>query len=178
MPLKIRVEPLSAVRACYQQRVEQDSGISVFRSRRLCQQARVQCKRRLGHRPLAEIFAYSRPCRPAHCGFRNVVPFRRTAITFDPPAGSDIKTWPMTFDVTETFYFKPEVGRIMVSPVDMEPSEPCDAQADELETAMAIDRLHTFTPWRSGLAGQGGNGVMGSAAAARLAASLDRFLAE
>ena len=134
---------------------------------------------------------------------RNVVPFRRTAVTFDPPAGSDIRTWPMTFDVAETFYFKPEAGRVMVSPVDMLPSEPCDAQADELEVAIAIDRiqkyttmevrtvkhrwggLRTFAPdhepvigadpdadgfiW---LAGQGGNGVMAGAAAARLAAGL------
>ena len=76
---------------------------------------------------------------------RNVVPFRRTAVTFDPPTGSDIRTWPMTFDVAETFYFKPEAGRIMVSPIDMAPSEPCDAQADELEVAIAIDRIHTNT---------------------------------
>lgn len=81
----------------------------------------------------------------AGLGYRNVVPFISTAVTFDPPAGSDIKTWPMTFDVAETFYFKPEAGHIMVSPVDMEPSEPCDAQADELETAIAIDRIQTFT---------------------------------
>jgi D-arginine dehydrogenase len=139
----------------------------------------------------------------AGLGYRNVVPFRRTAVTFDPPAGSDIRTWPMTFDVAETFYFKPEAGRIMISPVDMEPSVPCDAQADDLETAIAIDRIHTFTTmevksvkhkWGGlrtfapdhepvigrdpeahnfvWLAGQGGNGVMGGAAAARLAASL------
>jgi len=76
---------------------------------------------------------------------RNIVPLRRTALLFDPPAGSDIRTWPMTFDVAETFYFKPEAGRIMVSPVDMAPSEPCDAQADELEVAIAIDRIHACT---------------------------------
>src|SRR5258708_4204084 len=141
--------------------------------------------------------------RMAGLGYRNVVPFRRTAVTFDPPAGSDIRTWPMTFDVAETFYFKPDAGRIMVSPIDMEPSEPCDAQADELETAIAIDRIHTFTTmevraishkWGGlrtfapdhepvigpdpeaasfiWLAGQGGNGVMGGAAASRLAATL------
>jgi len=139
----------------------------------------------------------------AGLSFRNVVPFRRTAVVFDPPAGSTIQTWPMTFDVAETFYFKPEAGRIMVSPVDMSSSEPCDAQADELEVAIAIDRIHTFTtmevrtvkhkwgglrtfapdhepvigrdpqePSFIWLAGQGGNGVMGGAAAARLAASL------
>ena len=135
-------------------------------------------------------------------GYRNVVPFRRTAVTFDPPGGSDIRFWPMTFDIAETFYFKPEGGRIMVSPIDMEPTEPNDAQADELETAIAIDRIHSFTtmivasvkhkwgglrtfapdhepvigadPEDEGfiwLAGQGGNGVMACAAAARLAAA-------
>lgn len=134
---------------------------------------------------------------------RNVVPFRRTALTFDPPGDSDIRRWPMTFDLAETFYFKPEAGRIMVSPVDMAPSEPCDAQADELEVAIAVDRIERFTTMcvrtikhRWGglrsfasdhepvigpdpeeasfiwLAGQGGNGVMGAAAAARLAAQL------
>jgi len=81
----------------------------------------------------------------AGLGYRNVVPFRRTAVTFDAPAGTDLHRWPMTFDVAETFYFKPEAGKVMVSPVDMEPSVPCDAQADELEVAVAIDRIQTFT---------------------------------
>ncbi|QQO16760.1 FAD-binding oxidoreductase [Bradyrhizobium diazoefficiens] len=138
----------------------------------------------------------------AGLSYRNVVPFRRTAVVFDPPEGSVIQTWPMTFDVSETFYFKPEAGRIMVSPIDMAPSPPCDAQADELEVAIAVDRIHRFTtmnvrtvvhkwgglrtfapdhepvigrdpeqPSFVWLAGQGGNGVMGGAAAARLAAS-------
>jgi len=135
-------------------------------------------------------------------GYRNVVPFRRTAVTFNPPEGHDIRSWPMTFDIAETFYFKPEAGSIMVSPVDMEPTVPNDAAADELETAIAIDRIHSFTtmtvaavkhkwaglrtfapdhepvigadPADEGfiwLAGQGGNGVMACAAAARLAAA-------
>ena len=81
----------------------------------------------------------------AGLSYRNVVPFRHTAMLFDAPGGSAIQSWPMAFDVAETFYFKPEAGRIMVSPVNMAPSEPCDAQADELEVAIAIDRIHTFT---------------------------------
>lgn len=139
----------------------------------------------------------------AGLGYRNVVPFRRTAVTFDAPSGSNLHHWPMTFDVAETFYFKPEAGKVMVSPVDMAASAPCDAQADEMEVAIAIDRIETFTtmkiarlshkwgglrtfapdhepvigadPQDAGfiwLAGQGGNGVMASAASARLAASL------
>lgn len=76
---------------------------------------------------------------------RYVIPFRRTAVTIDPPHGADVSRWPMTFDVAETFYFKPEIGDIMISPVDMEPSEPCDAQADEMEVAIAIDRIERYT---------------------------------
>lgn len=64
----------------------------------------------------------------AGLSYRNVVPFRRTAVVFDPPADSDIRNWPMTFDVAETFYFKPEAGRIMVSPVDMAATAPCDGR--------------------------------------------------
>ena len=134
---------------------------------------------------------------------RGVKPYRRTAITIDPPAGHDAMRWPMTFDTAETWYFKPEAGRIMVSPVDKTPTPPCDCQPEELDIAIAADRiqqvtsmevrrihrswagLRTFAPdeqpvigpdpdepsfhW---LAGQGGNGVMGGPAAARLCASL------
>lgn len=63
----------------------------------------------------------------AGLGHRNVLPFRRTAVTFDAAAGSNLHRWPMTFDLAETFYFKPEAGRVMVSPVDMAQTVPCDA---------------------------------------------------
>ena len=33
----------------------------------------------------------------------------------------------------------------MVSPIDMEPSVPCNVQADELEVAVAINRIQTIT---------------------------------
>ena len=46
-------------------------------------------------------------------------------------------------DIAGRFYFKPEAGKVMVSPVDMARSEPCDAQADEMEVAIAIDRIET-----------------------------------
>ncbi|HZS85020.1 MAG TPA: FAD-dependent oxidoreductase [Stellaceae bacterium] len=79
---------------------------------------------------------------------RGVTPYRRTAITFDPPEGSAIEDWPMTFDVAETWYFKPESGRVMVSPVDKTPSEPCDCQPDELGVALAADRIERATTMR------------------------------
>ena len=49
--------------------------------------------------------------------------------------------WPMVCDVDETFYFKPEGGRLLASPADETPSEPCDAQAEELDVALTVDRI-------------------------------------
>lgn len=74
-----------------------------------------------------------------------LVPKRRTALTVAPPAGSDTGAWPMTLDVGETFYFKPDAGRLLVSPADETPVEPCDVQPDELDVAIAIDRLMRAT---------------------------------
>jgi D-arginine dehydrogenase len=73
-----------------------------------------------------------------------LVPKRRTVITFDPtriPAQADLPHWPMVCDVDETFYFKPEGGRLLGSPADATPSEPCDAQAEELDIALTVDRI-------------------------------------
>jgi D-arginine dehydrogenase len=73
-----------------------------------------------------------------------LIPKRRTAITFDPtpiPAQADLPHWPMVCDVDETFYFKPEGGRLLGSPADATPSEPCDAQAEELDIALTVDRI-------------------------------------
>jgi D-arginine dehydrogenase len=77
-----------------------------------------------------------------------LVPKRRTAITVDVPAGLDIHSWPLAVDAHETFYFKPDAGRILASPADATPSPPCDAQPEELDIAILIDRLQTATSLR------------------------------
>ena len=74
-----------------------------------------------------------------------LVPKRRTALTIAPPAEVDTGAWPMTLDVGETFYFKPDAGRLLVSPADETPMDPCDVQPDELDVAIAIDRLMQAT---------------------------------
>jgi D-arginine dehydrogenase len=74
-----------------------------------------------------------------------IVPKRRTAITIDPPAGIQTAVWPMVMDFRETFYFKPDAGRLLLSPADETPSPPCDAQPDELDIAIAVDRFETAT---------------------------------
>ncbi len=74
-----------------------------------------------------------------------LVPKRRTAITFDPPSGMSIEHWPAVIDVDERWYFKPDAGRILASPADETPSPPCDAQPDEFDVAVLVDRLGQVT---------------------------------
>ena len=74
-----------------------------------------------------------------------LVPMRRTAITFDPPAGADIGRWPAVIDVDEQWYFKPDAGRLLASPADETPSAPCDAQPEEYDVALIVDRLSRAT---------------------------------
>ena len=82
-----------------------------------------------------------------------LVPKRRTAFTFDPILGDpprpiDPGAWPAVIDVEETFYFKPEAGRILASPADETPSPPCDAQPEEIDVALAAERVQRATKLR------------------------------
>jgi len=74
-----------------------------------------------------------------------LTPKRRTVITFDPPEGLDLARLPLVGDLDDDLYFKPEGGRLMASPSDETPSPPCDAQAEELDVAIVIDRLERAT---------------------------------
>jgi D-arginine dehydrogenase len=70
-----------------------------------------------------------------------LVPKRRTVITFDPPPGIDIAAWPIVIDVDETYYFKPEAGRLLATPADETPMPACDVQPDELDIALTVERV-------------------------------------
>jgi D-arginine dehydrogenase len=70
-----------------------------------------------------------------------LVPKRRTAILFDPVPAADVRNWPTIIDVDEQFYFKPDAGRLLGSPADETESPPCDAQPEELDIAIAVDRI-------------------------------------
>ena len=72
-----------------------------------------------------------------------LVPKRRTVVTFDP--GHDVSKLTLTGDMSENWYFRPEGGELMISPADETPSEPCDAQPEELDIAIIIDRIETVT---------------------------------
>jgi len=72
-------------------------------------------------------------------------PLRRTACLIDQPAGYGADKWPMLLDVEEQFYAKPDAGMLLLSPADETLTQPCDAQADELDIAVAVDRLEQAT---------------------------------
>jgi D-arginine dehydrogenase len=76
---------------------------------------------------------------------RGLRPARRTMIAIEAPSGSDVRPWPVVSDVSETFYFKPDAGRLLVSPADRTPVAPHDVQAEELDVALAVDRFERAT---------------------------------
>ncbi len=76
-----------------------------------------------------------------------IQPLRRTVaqLRTDPAPPPDL---PLVLDIAGQFYFKPEAGRLWLSPHDETPSDPCDAAPEELAVAEAIDRFQAVTDWR------------------------------
>lgn len=74
-------------------------------------------------------------------------PYRRTVVQLrvDPPAPAEL---PLVLDINGTFYFKPDGGRLWLSPHDEIPAEPGDAAPEEIDVAIAIDRFEQVTGWR------------------------------
>jgi D-arginine dehydrogenase len=68
-------------------------------------------------------------------------PLRRTALLVDAPAGVDVRSWPAVIDADEKFYFKPDAARLLLSPADEIPQEPGDAQPEDLDVAIGVDRV-------------------------------------
>ncbi|MDW5316031.1 FAD-binding oxidoreductase [Rhizobium sp. PL01] len=74
-----------------------------------------------------------------------IIPHRRTAITVDVPAEYNLPATPGVAEVAEDYYFKPESGRLMVSPADATPSDPCNAQPEDLDVAYTAHFLEQST---------------------------------
>ena len=74
-----------------------------------------------------------------------LIPKRRSAFTFDAPESLDLEAMPATIAVDESWYVKPEAGRLLASPADETPSPACDAQPEELDLAIAADRVQRHT---------------------------------
>ena len=73
-----------------------------------------------------------------------LMPLRRTAFLLDEPEGAGARDWPAMIEADEAFYFKPESGRILVSPCDEDPSPPCDAWPEDLTIAECVERLQAW----------------------------------
>ena len=76
-----------------------------------------------------------------------LTPLRRTIVVLnvDPTPDPDL---PVTFDAAGSFYFKPDAGRMWVSPHDETPDVARDAVAEELDIAIAVDRFEAATSYR------------------------------
>ncbi|MBB3996037.1 D-arginine dehydrogenase [Sulfitobacter undariae] len=72
-----------------------------------------------------------------------LVPKQRTAMMVAEPEGFTKRDAPITIDIDEQFYLKPDAGRLLISPADETPCEPCDAQPDEMDVAICADRIMT-----------------------------------
>jgi len=76
-----------------------------------------------------------------------IAPLRRTVLQVrtDPAPPDEM---PLVLDIEGGFYFRPENGRLWLSPQDEVPSAPADAAPDELAVAEAVDRLQQVVDWR------------------------------
>jgi len=77
----------------------------------------------------------------------NIQPLRRTMALIDIPL--DIQPakddWPIVMDAAEKFYFKPNSGKILITPADQNLTVPCDAQPEEIDIAHAAHCLEKAT---------------------------------
>ncbi|MCW1381226.1 FAD-binding oxidoreductase [Novosphingobium sp. KCTC 2891] len=74
-------------------------------------------------------------------------PLRRTVVQLrtEPVPPADL---PLTLGINEDFYFKPQGGRLWLSPHDETPDVARDAAAEELDVAIAIDRMNHVVDWK------------------------------
>ncbi|MBA3448161.1 MAG: FAD-binding oxidoreductase, partial [Pseudaminobacter sp.] len=109
----------------------------------------------------------------ALCGLAPIglTPMRRSMAVLPAPEGFDTRHWPLVGDGAETWYMKPDGGRLLVSPADEDPVEPHDAFVDDMVLAEGLHRfeqamvfpvthverswagLRTFAPDRTPVAG-------------------------
>lgn len=71
-----------------------------------------------------------------------LTPLRRTVITFGGlPPTINVNRLVYVRDIEELFYFRPEGGHLLGSPADETPVPPGDVQPEELDIAVAADRI-------------------------------------
>lgn len=101
-----------------------------------------------------------------------IQPMRRSMAVVPPPDGVVVTDWPMVADAAENWYFKPDAGKLYVSPAEEIPVDPHDAYVDDMVLAEGLYRfeqavnipvtrverswagLRSFAPDRSPVAGR------------------------
>lgn len=75
-----------------------------------------------------------------------ILPLRRTIVVTEvrPEAPADL---PVVMDASGSLYFKPDAGRLWISPHDETPDIPHDVQPDEMDMAVALDRFEHMCDW-------------------------------
>jgi len=71
-------------------------------------------------------------------------PFRRTAFMVDGP-GLDTTGWAFAGDIDHQWYLRDDGPQMFCSLAEENPSQPCDPKPEELDVALAIDRLNEAT---------------------------------
>lgn len=76
-----------------------------------------------------------------------ISPLRRTVVQLrtKPVPPADL---PLTLGINEDFYFKPQGDRLWLSPHDETPDIARDAAPEELDVAIAIDRMEQVVDWK------------------------------
>ena len=76
-----------------------------------------------------------------------IAPLRRTVVQVrtDPAPPADL---PLVLDINGSFYFKPESGRLWVSPHDEIPAEAGDAAPEEIDVATGVERVLNVVKWK------------------------------
>jgi D-arginine dehydrogenase len=78
----------------------------------------------------------------------SITPRRRTAYTFDPPAGLDCRLWPAVIALDESWHIKPDAGLLLGSPANADDTHPHDVVPEELDVALGIHRIEVATTLR------------------------------
>ena len=73
-----------------------------------------------------------------------ITPRRRSMARLPAPDGHDVSCWPMMLGVGETWYAKPDAGKLLVSPSEADPIPPQDAYADDLVLAEGLARYEAL----------------------------------
>jgi D-arginine dehydrogenase len=82
----------------------------------------------------------------AHASPIGLIPYRRTiAIVRIPPGAPVHPDDPFAVSAADSWYAKPEGQHLLVSPSEETPQDPGDAKPDDLDVALAIERVNAVT---------------------------------